>query len=657
MAVFKCKMCGGDLNVIEGKSSCTCEFCGTEQSIPTANDENLQRLFNRANILRMKAEFDKAAELYEKIIQSSETEAEAYWGLILCKYGIEYVEDPVTFNRIPTCHRASYEAITADEDYRNALKYADIIQRELYEMEAKAIAEIQKRIITVSQNEDSYDVFICYKETDENGNRTPDSVIANEIYFQLIEEGLNVFYSAISLEDKLGSEYEPSIFSALNTAKVMLVIGTKPEYFNAVWVKNEWSRFLKLMKKDTSKMIIPCYKDMDAYELPEEFAHIQAQDMSKIGFIIDLIRGIKKIVLKNNNSASDKEIVVVNNGNVSVAPLLKRAFMFLEDGDWNKADEFCEQVLNIEPENAQAYVGKLMAELSVHFQSDLLNCAKPFDNYNSYKKAIRFASTELRKELEGYVKSITERNERNHLNSIYDTAEKLVQSAKTEKECIDAARFFESISTWKDASKKAEDALEKAEVIRKDTIYDEAIKDTKSSDPDVIMNAKARLESIADWRDAAEVAERCPKLVKAAQEKNDVLKKSYYCKSCDTQNVIGEEYCSNCGQRLTPYVSVPSFSYSENTHYTPLRFKGIYTRNSYGWYYVVFCPRCGSENCQWVIEKMFSSKNNPSTILNKIGTIVKNKSKKKPKMIMCCHCGKIFYNFLAPKKLKYPWSK
>lgn len=94
MAVFKCKMCGGDLNVIEGKSSCTCEFCGTEQSIPTANDENLQRLFNRANILRMKAEFDKAAELYEKIIQSSETEAEAYWGLILCKYGIEYVEDP-----------------------------------------------------------------------------------------------------------------------------------------------------------------------------------------------------------------------------------------------------------------------------------------------------------------------------------------------------------------------------------------------------------------------------------------------------------------------------------------------------------------------------------------------------------------------------------
>ena len=28
-------------------------------------------------------------ELYEKILQKKDTEAEAYWGLILCKYGIE----------------------------------------------------------------------------------------------------------------------------------------------------------------------------------------------------------------------------------------------------------------------------------------------------------------------------------------------------------------------------------------------------------------------------------------------------------------------------------------------------------------------------------------------------------------------------------------
>lgn len=244
----------------------------------------------------MKAEFDRATELYEKILQKNDREAEAYWGLILCKYGIEYVENPATFKQVPTCHRASYDAVVSDEDYKNALRYADDQQRKIYEIEAADIDEIQKGILALAQKESPYDVFICYKETDEEGKRTQDSVLANDIYHQLTGEGLKVFYAAITLEDKLGKEYEPYIFSALHTAKVMLVLGTKPEYFSAVWVRNEWSRFLKIMKKDHSRLLIPCYRDMDPYELPDEFAHLQAQDMSKIGFITDLIRGIKKVV-------------------------------------------------------------------------------------------------------------------------------------------------------------------------------------------------------------------------------------------------------------------------------------------------------------------------------------------------------------------------
>lgn len=363
MAILRCKMCGGDLEIIEGSSSCTCEFCGTVQTIPTVKDEGLKTLFNRANVLRMKSEFDKASEMYEKILQKSESESEAYWGLILCKYGIEYVEDPNTYKRIPTCHRASFDAVTSDEDYKNALKYADAIQRKIYEEEAKAIDEVQKGIIALAQKEDPYDVFICYKETDENGNRTQDSVIANDIYYQLTQEGFKVFYAAITLEDKLGSEYEPHIFSALNTAKVMLSLGTKPEYFNAVWVKNEWSRFLKIMKKDRSKMLIPCYRDMDAYELPEEFSHLQAQDMSKIGFITDLIRGIKKVIVKEKATLATQETVVVQQttGSTTAIAQIKRGNMALEDQDWAKADSFFEEALNLDPECAEAYVGKLLA--------------------------------------------------------------------------------------------------------------------------------------------------------------------------------------------------------------------------------------------------------------------------------------------------------
>ena len=247
MSVFKCKMCGGALEISEGMKICECEYCGTTQTVPSQKDENIQALFNRANILRMKSEFDKAEQLYEKIIQNAPEEPEAHWGLILCKFGIEYVEDPATFKRVPTCHRTSFDSIIADDDYKEALRCADSIQRDIYEREAKEIDRIQKEILALSAKEEPYDVFICYKEND-NGSRTPDSVIANDIYYQLTSEGFKVFYAAITLENKLGSAYEPCIFAALNSAKVMLAIGTKPEYFNAVWVKNEWSRYLKMIK-------------------------------------------------------------------------------------------------------------------------------------------------------------------------------------------------------------------------------------------------------------------------------------------------------------------------------------------------------------------------------------------------------------------------
>ena len=78
-----------------------------------------------------------------------------------------------------------------------------------------------------------------------------------------------MFFSRITLEDKIGTAYEPYIFSALNSAKVMVVLGTRAEYFQAAWVKNEWSRYLALIRNGEKKMLIPAYRDMDPYDLPE----------------------------------------------------------------------------------------------------------------------------------------------------------------------------------------------------------------------------------------------------------------------------------------------------------------------------------------------------------------------------------------------------
>ena len=362
MAVIKCKMCGGDLILTEGQTVAECEYCGSRQTVPTADSEKKLVQFERAERLRKNCEFDKAAGIYESIVSEFRTESEAYWGLFLCKYGIEYVDDPATGKIIPTCHRSSFDSVMEDSDLEQALENADTIARKVYREEAKQIEEIRKGIIEVSGKEEPYDIFICYKETDENGERTIDSVIAQDVYDALTSKGYRVFFSRITLEDKLGQEYEPYIFAALNSAKIMLAFGTDYEYYNAVWVKNEWSRYLKLMASDKSKHLIPCYKGLDAYDMPKEFARLQAQDMGKVGAMQDLLRGIEKILPKAAPVTVVQERVVVGgSGDNKIASLLDRGNMALEDGDWAKADSFFEDVLNNDSKNAQAYIGKTLA--------------------------------------------------------------------------------------------------------------------------------------------------------------------------------------------------------------------------------------------------------------------------------------------------------
>ncbi len=458
MTVFKCKMCGGTLEFEPGATVGVCDHCGSKQTLPRLDDERRANLYDRANHFRRGSDFDKAAALYEQILTEDPDDAEAYWSLVLCRFGIEYVEDPKTRRRVPTVNRTQYTSVFDDDNYRSALRCADAAQRALYEAEAAAINEIQKGILEISSKEEPFDVFICYKEADEAGRRTPDSVLANDLYHQLTLEGFKVFYARITLEDKLGQEYEPYIFAALNTAKVMVVLGTKPEYFRAVWVRNEWSRYLTLVKTGGGKKtLIPAYRDMDPYDLPDEFSHLQALDMSRLGFMQDLIRGIKKIARADEPAqAPAKETVVMDAGAAPVAPLLKRAFMFLEDGEFASADEYCEKVLDRDPENARAYLGKLMAELRVRRQEDLAGLAEPFDANRQYAKALRFGDEALAAELKGYNERIRKHNE------MYSAAVLAMRAADSEAAYLEAAEMFRSIKGWKDADTQEKECREAA---------------------------------------------------------------------------------------------------------------------------------------------------------------------------------------------------
>lgn len=403
MAIFKCKMCGGTLE-INNETVAVCQYCGTKQTLPKLDDDRKANLYDRANHFRRNNEFDKAMGIYEQILNEDSTDAESYWSLVLCRYGIEYVEDPSSHKRMPTINRSQFTSVFDDEDYKSAIKHADGQQKELYENEATLINEIHKRILTISSQEDPFDVFICYKESDAEGRRTPDSVLATELYHELVREGFKVFFSRITLEDKLGQEYEPYIFAALNSAKVMVVLGTKPEYFNAVWVKNEWSRYLALIKNGARKMLIPAYKDMDPYDLPEEFSHLQAQDMSKLGFMQDLIRGIKKISVTNEISYTQVKTKPNNSNNISA--ILDRAFIQLETKEWIKANCLFEEALKMNPRLSDAYLGKCMVDLHIKNKESIIKKGKSVLNNKNFKLAFRFAEESQTRNLKSIVGKI-----------------------------------------------------------------------------------------------------------------------------------------------------------------------------------------------------------------------------------------------------------
>ena len=417
MAIIRCKMCGGNLVFDEGATVGECEYCGSKQTIPTVDSEKKMKLFDRANRLRINCEFDKAGSVYESIIEEFPEEAEGYWGNLLCKYGIEYVDDPVDGSKVPTCHRSSFESFMDDEDFEMVMENADVVARAIYREQAKQIEEIRKGIVEVSAKEQPYDIFICYKETDDNGNRTLDSVLAQDVYESLTSKGYRVFFSRISLEDKLGTEYEPYIFAALNSAKIMLAFGTSYDYYYAVWVKNEWSRFLRLMAKDKTKHLIPCYKDVDAYDIPKEFAKLQAQDMGKVGAVQDLMRGIDKLMGKDGNAqkrTTPQTITQQVFSGPTADSMIERGNMSLADGEYKEAVDFFNRALDMDPRSSRAYLGLLMADMQVKNPEAAKTkfIAKDYTSNRNWSRAKQFASEKLSIEFQSWEKERKDRLDR-----------------------------------------------------------------------------------------------------------------------------------------------------------------------------------------------------------------------------------------------------
>lgn len=408
MGALKCKMCGSNLEIEDSITVCKCEKCGTSQTVPDIEDDKELKLFERAGRLRFNCDFDKAAGIYDTITDSYPEEAEGYWGLILCKYGIEYADD-ASGKKIPVCHRTSYNSVMDEEDFELVMENSNSESRAIYREEAKIIEETRKEYIRIAESEQPYDIYISYRAQDDNGDKTPVSEIAGHLYNKLTSAGYRVFLSEAALKGKKRSDCEPYIYSALNSANVMLALGTSYDDYNDVWVKNEWNRYLEIAVKNKNKCLIPCYKDVDEYDIPKEFAGLKVCQLGNDDTFNNIMAEIANVVKPEsvNQPAPQtepaeeielEEIEIIEP--VDINKLLDEGFAAIADKNWKEANKLFFQVLDEEPDNSKAYWGQLLV------QQECTNAREMADNLylqvigntsdNTYELEIRDRRQEIK---------------------------------------------------------------------------------------------------------------------------------------------------------------------------------------------------------------------------------------------------------------------
>lgn len=121
------------------------------------------------------------------------------------------------------------------------------------------------------------DVFISYKQSDDEGNLTRDFEMARQLYDALNQMGLSVFFSAKSLEQIGSSRYKADIDEALDNTTIMIVVLSQPDHANTQWVKYEWDSFyndfLSGLRKEANLFTLT--DDFEIATLPRTLRNLQ----------------------------------------------------------------------------------------------------------------------------------------------------------------------------------------------------------------------------------------------------------------------------------------------------------------------------------------------------------------------------------------------
>ncbi len=221
------------------------------------------------------------------------------------------------------------------------------------------------------------------------------------------------------------------------------------------------------------------------------------------------------------------------------ASLQSQAFLSLELGEWVIAAGLFDRLLMQNPEDAVAYLGKLLATHGCHSKDQLKDLTQPFDHDPNYAMVMRYGSEPLRQELRDYNDRIRADLQSDSRDEIYLRAVELLMRAHTEEDYFLASKMFREINGYKDADVREMECLQKAKMMQKEAVYHEASQCQLAGTVSALERAAELFQSISGYIDAGERAAACRMQVIMLKDKERQLAAQKKAKSAKFRKIFG----------------------------------------------------------------------------------------------------------------------
>ncbi|MBR3879193.1 MAG: leucine-rich repeat protein, partial [Clostridia bacterium] len=418
----RCRTCGG---VLERRGDYfVCQSCGHKYEVDITDNATLIDKEHAWSVFRS-MDFEKAIDLFESIVSKQPDNYEAHWGLALSMAEVFFTLDKDKNKMIPTMLSISESSFVENKNVQKAISLAPKAISEGYAEVAAYIEKVRVEWIEKASKQAPFDVFISFKASDgEDKHKTSDLDAARDIYDILRDQKYNVFFSPITLKGKAGEEFEPYIYNAIQTAKVMIVYGEKAEYYTSTWIKNEWSRYKKMIEsgkkhKDSLFVVSKGVKPEDiSPSLVRGREILHADDMRfseilklQVKRVIDEVEQSKKLSKKEveakkrekkdtlPKNAADRRKIGGAGAETSIdeKESLSLIPFYISQGQWDAALALVNDVLSKNASCAEAMWNKMMLDRKYRSEAELIGKLSELsaDEFNMIDEMLRCAGREF----------------------------------------------------------------------------------------------------------------------------------------------------------------------------------------------------------------------------------------------------------------------